>query len=100
MHGFGGPFVDERRLTDDEIRTIVRWGSLLASQRRFEDAVAEFRKAIDVRPDHSETHNNLGVVLKALGRVDEAIAAFRKAVAIDPTNAAAKQNLTETLRHK
>src|SRR5687767_14090691 len=25
VHGFGGPFAGERRLTDDEIRTIVRW---------------------------------------------------------------------------
>ncbi len=52
-----------------------------------------FRKAVALRPNHAETHNNLGAVLRALGQSDEALEHFRRAVALDPGNAQAKANL-------
>jgi hypothetical protein len=91
---------DDAVLKQGKAATHYNLGSLLASQRRLDEAVAEFRKAIEVRPDHSETHNNLGVVLKALGRTDEAIEAFRRAIATDPANMAARQNLAAIVRRK
>ena len=61
------------------------------------EAAAEFRTAIALRPDHSETHNNLGVVLKAQGQINEAIEEFRRAVALDPANADARRNLAAAI---
>jgi Flp pilus assembly protein TadD len=55
--------------------------------------VGYFRKALALRPDHAETHNNLGAVLQALGQGEEALEHFRRAVALDPANAPAKANL-------
>ena len=46
---------------------------------------------------HSETHNNLGVVLKAIGEPDQAIEEFRRAVALDPANADARRNLAAAI---
>jgi uncharacterized damage-inducible protein DinB len=39
---------------------------------------------VELRPEHGESRNNLGVALRALGGLDEAIAEFRRAVALDP----------------
>jgi len=73
-------------------------GTLLLSLRRWSEAAAHLTAAIEVRPDHGESHNNLGVALRALGRGDEAVEAFRRAVALDPSNGAARQNLEDALK--
>jgi len=73
-------------------------GTLLLSQRRWSEAAAHLREAIDLRPEHGESHNNLGVALRALGLSAEAIEEFRRAVALDPSNDSARQNLTDALK--
>ena len=67
---------------------------LLYSQRGMpEDAAKEFRRAIELQPDHAEAMNNLGNVLLQLGKTDEALAQYRKAFQIRPTYADALNNL-------
>ena len=56
------------------------------------EAVAESEKAITMRPDYVEAHNNLGTVLMEIGRSPEANAAFERAIAIDPECAEAHDN--------
>ena len=62
--------------------------------------MARFESAIRLRPNHAQSHNNLGVVLRSLGRDAEAIAEFRRAVALDPANAEARANLAAALRQQ
>jgi tetratricopeptide (TPR) repeat protein len=88
---------DNLSLKQGKAATHYNLGSLLASQRRLDDAVTEFEKAIALRPEHSETYNNLGVVLKAQGRLDAAIESFRRALAVDAKNRAARDNLDAAL---
>ena len=45
---------------------------------RVDDALAAFQKAVELRPDLSETHRNLGVAFNMAGRRDEAIAELRR----------------------
>jgi protein O-GlcNAc transferase len=75
-------------------------GTLYLTRNRFVEAAASFRSALQVRPDHSATHNNLGVALKALKQLDESIQHFERAVALDPANAGAKANLQAALWQK
>ena len=56
---------------------------------RFDEAIENYRKAIQINPNYSEALNNLGVALADKGRFDEAIENFRKAIQINP-------NRTET----
>jgi tetratricopeptide (TPR) repeat protein len=60
---------------------------------RSEMALAEFRKAIEIDPQFSRAHNNLGGVLAARGQTDEAIIEYRKALEIEPDYADAHNNL-------
>jgi tetratricopeptide (TPR) repeat protein len=65
-----------------------------------EEAIACYRKAIDIDPKHAWAHYNLGVALKAKGKVEEAIACFRKAIDLDPKYALAHNNLGIALGNK
>jgi hypothetical protein len=75
-------------------------GTLYLTRRRYEEAAAAFRAALQVRPSHSATHNNLGVALKALNQLDAAIDQFKRALALDPANAGARDNLATALALK
>ena len=71
-------------------------GSVLAAQGDLK-AEQAYRRALQLRPDHPETHYNLGVFFLDSGRMDEAIACYRKALGLRPF-APAHNNLANALR--
>ena len=58
-----------------------------------EEAIADYRRALALRPECAELVNNLGVVLEAAGRLEEAEGAYGRALALKPEYAAARYNL-------
>jgi tetratricopeptide (TPR) repeat protein len=68
-------------------------GNALANQRRFDEAMAQFQKALEVKPSDAETHNNLGVALAGRGQFDAALNHYRRALEINPNFAEARNNL-------
>jgi protein O-GlcNAc transferase len=72
-------------------------GDLFMAARAWEDAVAAYRAAVHMRPDHAAVWNNLGGALRELGCLPEAAAAYRRAVAVDPARYEAWANLATTL---
>ena len=66
-------------------------------QWTFDEAIAQYRKALEIRPDYPEAHNHLGNALAGGGRLDEAIADYRKALKIKPDFAEAHSNLGNVL---
>ena len=52
---------------------------------RIDAAIAQFQKALEIKPDYAEAHISLGAALADRGRIDEAIAHFRKALKSSPT---------------
>jgi len=63
------------------------------SMERRHDAETYWRRAIDAKPDYTDAHNNLGIVLKERGCYHEAEACYRTALSISPTHAGAYTNL-------
>lgn len=49
-------------------------------------AVAAYRKAIDLKPDHAEATFNLGVVLQETGALEDAMRAYAQAYRLRPTS--------------
>ncbi|WP_207482403.1 tetratricopeptide repeat protein [Arenibaculum pallidiluteum] len=72
-------------------------GVELLSSGRYEEAVEVLLTALDERPDHAPTLNNLGVALRGAGRRDEALETFRDAVAAAPDHGPSATNLAKTL---
>jgi tetratricopeptide (TPR) repeat protein len=87
------PWSSQERVTDylDELRKATlglkrnedaynTLGNTLVAQRRWDEAVAAYRKAIQLQPDHAEAYRNLGAALDAQNKPGEARAAYRKAI--------------------
>ena len=68
-------------------------GKLALEAKRYEEAAAELRKAIEARPDSVPAHVNLGAALSQLGDLEGAAQQFQKAMVIDPNNLTANYNL-------
>ena len=61
------------------------------------EAVATFKKAIEIDPNCVVAHNNLGVLYWHTGEVNKAIESFKRALEIDPGHRDTILNLTEVL---
>ncbi len=71
-----------------------------AGLRNLDEAIASFGKAVQIKPDYVEAHNNLGLALQSRGRFEEAIASFGKALQIKPDYAEAHNNLGAALKYQ
>jgi tetratricopeptide (TPR) repeat protein len=60
---------------------------------RIEEALAGYRKAIELDPSYTEAHYNLGNALLRVDRTEEAIASYQNALSLYPKFAAAQANL-------
>ncbi len=74
-----------------EIR--VNYGRFLESQRRLEDAIAQYRTAIDWEPWLETSHYNLGTALLQSGDFEAAEASLRRSIELDPNYGEALSNL-------
>lgn len=66
---------------------MARLGDAYDSAGRADDAIAAYKRAIELKPSFAY-YNNLGGILGRAGKVDEASAAYQKAAELDPQQAA------------
>ena len=69
------------------------WVIALAAKGQFDEAIENYRKAIQVNSNHPETFFHLGMTLGQLGRNREAVAQYREALRLNPNLARALSNL-------
>ncbi len=72
----------------------------LSDNGRFDEAIAEWKKAVDISPKDAKANNNLGKALAEKGLLDEAIAHYRKALEANSEYAKAHTNLGIALAKK
>lgn len=68
--------------------------------KRYEEAAAEFRKAIAANPESVPAHVNMGATLTQLGDLKGAVEEFEKTLVIDPNNTNAHYNLAVLLANE
>lgn len=72
-------------------------GRALQRQNRFDEAIAQYQRALSINPKWATAYNNLGTVLadKAMpdGSLDDAIAQYRRAIELDRHLVAPHSNL-------
>jgi tetratricopeptide (TPR) repeat protein len=59
-------------------------GNVLQNDKRFQEAEAHYRRAIEIRPDYAPAYVNLGEVLLAQHKPDQAVEAYKRGIAIAP----------------
>jgi tetratricopeptide (TPR) repeat protein len=72
-------------------------GLAYAAADREADALAQYRAALELRPDYAVAWNNLGLTLQAINDIAGATAAFRRAIDSKPDFAHAHWNLALVL---
>jgi Flp pilus assembly protein TadD len=90
---FAGPVRADPR--NGELRYL--FATALGRQKKFEEAEAEFREVIRLRPAFAGGYEGLGVILKWRGDLAGALPLFRKAAALDPNYSAAWCDLAGAL---
>ena len=62
-----------------EHASLIALGNRLLQARRYQEAEATYRVALQLEPKAAAAHANFGTALKRLDRLDEAVAAYREA---------------------
>ena len=73
----------------DEALNYFNSGLTLYHQQKYDEAITQFKKAIEIKPDYAEAYYRCGLALSQLGQYDEAIAQFKKTIEIKPDYAEA-----------
>lgn len=93
--GENGKSDEDRRL--EEAQHNYEMANALVAQGKLDHAIAHYERAISLKPDFAEAHNNLGNTLVTQGRSDLAVAHFERALALMP-DARVHYNLGNILR--
>jgi tetratricopeptide (TPR) repeat protein len=78
----------------------LTYANALYFLRKNDEAITQFRKAIALKPDYADAHNNLGVALAYKDDMDGAMAEYREALRLKPDSAEAHNNLGAALHDK
>lgn len=85
----------------DEALAYYEQGCTFTTQGRHGEAVAAYRKALQLNPDYPSAYNNMGISLAKQNKYDEAIAAYRKFIQLEPPDQAlGYYNLGNALRNQ
>jgi hypothetical protein len=68
-------------------------GLALVEQGRLDEAIAQYLRALELKPLNPRALNNLGIALAKQGKLEEARECFTRALAIDPEHHLARRNL-------
>jgi tetratricopeptide (TPR) repeat protein len=85
----------QQRGDDPSVRTWVWYnlGVAFHAQGKLDDAIAAYRKQLEITPDHGYAWNGLGDAFSDQGKLEDAIAAYRHQVEVRPAHARAWTNL-------
>lgn len=72
-------------------------GVVVHRQGRSDEAIASYRKSLEIHPDNPYALTNLGIALEEKGQMAEAEPLYRKAIQSDPTHATACMQLGNLL---
>ena len=75
-------------------------GIAYRNKAMLDEAIAEYKKAIETNPNYAQAHYNLGLAYSGLGMRDEAAGEYNKAIEINPNLAEAHNNLGIIYHHR
>jgi len=89
----GEPPDEEGGDVNARVRETSNLGLRYLNEGRVDEAIEEFKKALELVPDSAYMISNLGTAYMKAGQFDEALKMFRKAVDLEPGTAAHHANL-------
>jgi chemotaxis protein methyltransferase CheR len=77
----------------DDAQTYLAAGRTAADNGEYEEAAAQYQKALEREPLSAEAHFSMGVISEQLNNLDRAVDEYRKSIYLDDTCALAHFNL-------
>ena len=62
-------------------------------QKKYDEAIDAFKKALEINTNHYDAHYGLGVVYYAKGMIDESLTELKRAVELNPEEPKARYNI-------
>ncbi|MFE1744067.1 tetratricopeptide repeat protein [Coleofasciculus sp. H7-2] len=59
-------------------------GKVLGKEKKWEQAIAAYQRAIELNPDYLRSHKYLGDILAEGGQINEASLCYRRALQLQP----------------
>ena len=56
------------------------FGAILVDKKKFNQALVNYKKSLEINPDYAEGYNNLGIAFYKLERFDESINSYQRAI--------------------
>jgi len=79
--------------------SIVELANIDFDQKRFDDAINLYKKALEIRPDALNVRTDMGTAMFYLNRYDDAIATFKQSLVSNPNDAQTLFNLGVAMLH-
>ena len=70
------------------------------AKRRYDEAIVQYEKALEIQPRHPAIHRNLGILLARMGRYQEAVQHLKTVLEIVPNEPNAREVLDEIQQHQ
>jgi len=90
-------WADNARKAPNDFRPHNDLGVACYDAGQIDRAIFQYRKALALEPDHTDTLNNLGNALKRKGRANQAMRAYLRAIEISPRHTKARINIAGLL---
>jgi tetratricopeptide (TPR) repeat protein len=84
----------------ENARAHYNLGTVLRRSGRLEEAIAAYRRSLELAPEQPKAHYNLGNALSARGEADAAVEHYRRALALAPDHGLAHMNLGNRLQEQ
>ena len=84
---------EKAKQASGEVKVAFDAGLKLANEGKWEEAIVEYKKALEKDPDQAYIQANLADALAKTGKNDDALAAYQKALSLKPDDAALYTNL-------
>ena len=92
--------IDSAQARSGESAIIAAEADRKAAMERYNEAVNQYEKALELEPQHPAIHRNLGLVLIRLGRYDEAIVHLQTVLRLVPDEPTAREALDAIERQR
>lgn len=85
---------------DKKVQSVKKYNSAVQFhlQGKLNEAIAEYKAALEINPQLAEAHSNLGLIYNQMHNYGQALAEFRKALAINPKDAITYNGIGAALR--
>ncbi len=83
---------EKAREASGEVKAAFDAGLKLAAEGKYEEAIVEYKKALEKDPEQAYIQANLADSLAKVGKNDDALAAYQKALSLKPDDAALYTN--------